>query len=192
MTTAKNGQPTLSLEREGKTYYLHSAYNPEEEAGRLAARMREQAGEANRYKHLFFTARGWVSRSRPLPVPSPPPLRALPFTVYEPYPEVFRHYLATKPLSNLPLQALEGLHVGRDPASTAGFWRTTPHTSGRRSLLLYPPTKGFSRKNLRSLPLSSGRSWPGPGQRCVPIMPMRRNGPQPCQLPTVAEYPEHP
>lgn len=117
VTTAKNGQPTLSLEREGKTYYLHSAYNPEEEAGRLAARMREQADEADRYKHLFFYGAGLGYQIEAFTRAFP----GLPFTVYEPYPEVFRHYLATKPLSNLPLQALEGLHVGRDPASTARF-----------------------------------------------------------------------
>ena len=37
VTTAKNGQPTLSLKKEDKTYYLHSAYNPEEEGENSAA-----------------------------------------------------------------------------------------------------------------------------------------------------------
>src|SRR5690606_19878703 len=54
ITMAKNGRPTLSLTKDDKIYYLHSAYNPEEEAGRLAARIREELGEAHGYKHLFF------------------------------------------------------------------------------------------------------------------------------------------
>lgn len=117
VTTAKNGQPTLGLKKEGKNYYLHSAYNPEEEAGRLAARMREQVGETHRYKHLFFYGAGLGYQIEAFTRAFPD----LPFTVYEPYPEVFRHYLANKPLSGLPLQALEGLHIGNEPAATAQF-----------------------------------------------------------------------
>jgi hypothetical protein len=117
VTAAKNGQPTLSLEKEGKTYYLHSAYNPEEEAGRLASRALEEAGEAHRYKHLFFYGVGLGYQIEAFTRSFP----GLPFTVYEPHPEVFRHYLATRPLSVLPLHELEGLHVGYEPAATTRF-----------------------------------------------------------------------
>ncbi len=117
VTAAKNGQPTLSLTKDDRTYYLHSAYNPEEEAGRLAARIREELGEAHGYKHLFFYGVGLGYQIEAFTRAFPD----LPFTVYEPHPEVFRYYLATKPLSVLPLQDLEGLHVGQSPAATARF-----------------------------------------------------------------------
>ena len=52
--TAKNGSPTLMVEKDGKSLYLHSSYNPQAEAERFITRFTE----VEKYHHVFFF--GWV------------------------------------------------------------------------------------------------------------------------------------
>lgn len=47
---SKCGLPTLTMEREGKEYYIHSKYNPEEEARQLLL----QYPDIQKYSHIVF------------------------------------------------------------------------------------------------------------------------------------------
>ena len=50
VTTARNGMPTLKVEKDGKSLYLHSSYNPEAEAERFV----DQFTGVEKYRHVFF------------------------------------------------------------------------------------------------------------------------------------------
>ncbi|NLY90312.1 MAG: motility associated factor glycosyltransferase family protein [Firmicutes bacterium] len=106
--TAKNGAPTLKVVNDGKTLYLHSSYNPEAEAERFIAQF---TGVEN-YRHVFFFGIGLGYHLEAFMRKFP----NLEFTLYEPVPEILSTYLATRPLSNLPLKQLKNFYVETNPA----------------------------------------------------------------------------
>ena len=108
VTTARNGLPTLKINAGEKSLYLHSSYNPETEAERFLA----QFTGVERYRHVFFFGVGLGYHIEAFMQKYP----ALEFTIYEPVPEILSTYLATRPLSNLPLKQLKNFYVETNPA----------------------------------------------------------------------------
>ena len=113
ITAAKNGRPTLTVTQEGRTYYLHSRYDPEEEARRFTGQFRE----VKKYKHVFFYGVGLGYHIEAFTRVYPD----LPFTIYEPRTEIFAHYLAHKSLADLPLKSLERIYIENTPAANVQF-----------------------------------------------------------------------
>ena len=108
VTTARNGAATLKVEKDGKSLYLHSSYNPEAEAERFIA----QFTEVKNYRHVFFYGVGLGYHVEAFMRKHP----TLEFTIYEPVPEILSTYLATRPLNNLPLKQLKNFYVETNPA----------------------------------------------------------------------------
>ncbi|NLM36621.1 MAG: motility associated factor glycosyltransferase family protein [Firmicutes bacterium] len=108
VTTARNGMPTLKVEKDGKSLYLHSSYNPEAEAERFVG----QFTGIEKYRHVFFFGVGLGYHLEALMRKYP----ALEFAIYEPVPEILVTYLASRPLANLPLKQLKNFYVEMDPA----------------------------------------------------------------------------
>ncbi|QGQ93524.1 DUF115 domain-containing protein [Paenibacillus psychroresistens] len=101
---AKNGQPNIKLDLDGKTAYLHSQYNPENEAEQWIAGYHASVKEA---KHVFFYGFGMGYHLDKLMRNS-----KIPYTIYEPNPSVFYNFMQTKLLSDMPIQKLSNVFIG--------------------------------------------------------------------------------
>jgi len=109
VTTARNGMPTLKVEKDGKSLYLHSSYNPEAEAERFV----DQFTGVEKYRHVFFFGVGLGYHVEAFMRKYP----NLGFTIYEPVPEILVTYLASRPLANLPLKQLKNFYVEMEPSN---------------------------------------------------------------------------
>lgn len=101
---AKNGDMTLFVEQQGTVSYLHSKYNPSNEAQQFAA----QFEDLNGAKHIFFYGLGLGYQAEHLLSMHPD----VSFTIYEPNPAVFYRFLCTKNLRDLPVRRLANLYIG--------------------------------------------------------------------------------
>src|SRR5690554_1945638 len=93
--TAKNGDPTLKVTRDGREFYLHSKYNPRQEAEKFIARFQD----VDQYKHVFFYGVGLGYHIELF-------LRRYPHvstSIFEPDPAIMYKYLSTRNFSSLPL-----------------------------------------------------------------------------------------
>lgn len=104
----KNGWPTLVVEQEGKKNYLHSKYDPVQEAERFVA----QLEGVEEYQHVFFYGVGLGYHVEAFAQKYP----NLKITLYEPNIEAFIHLLATRSLKKLPLKRLNQIYVETSPA----------------------------------------------------------------------------
>lgn len=107
--TARNGGPTLKVENNGRTLYLHSSYNPEAEAERYIA----QFTGVDQYHHVFFFGVGLGYHIEAF-------MRKFPnieYTIYEPVPEILSTYLSTRSLTVLPTKQLKNFYVEASPAN---------------------------------------------------------------------------
>lgn len=104
--TAKTGVPTLKLQLNGKTQYVHSKYDPVREAEQLMSKLED----IDTTKHMLFVGSGLGYHIKRLTELYP----TLKFSIYEPDEEVLVSYLATKQLSDLPLTNLTKIFTGKD------------------------------------------------------------------------------
>ncbi len=107
--SAKNGTPTLVVDSEGKSLYLHSSYNPEAEAERFIS----QFTGVEEYSHVFFFGVGLGYHLKAFMKKYP----EMDFTIYEPVPEILYTYLSTHLLTDLPVKNLKNLYVETSPAN---------------------------------------------------------------------------
>jgi hypothetical protein len=107
--TAKNGFPTLKIENEGRSLYVHSKYNPQQEAESFVDQFDQT--EVESYKHVFFYGLGLGYHIQAFMNKYPHML----FTVYEPNPEVFYKYLDHRLLSELPLKQFQHIYMEVSP-----------------------------------------------------------------------------
>lgn len=109
VVTARNGAPTLKVEKEGKALYLHSSYNPEAEAERFIT----QFDNVEKYHHVFFFGIGLGYHLEAF-------MRKFPnieFTIYEPVPEILSTYFSRRMLTKLPVKQLKNFYVETSPAN---------------------------------------------------------------------------
>lgn len=100
---AKSGAFTLTVDQGDKTVYIHSKYDPLQEAERLVA----QFSEVTKYRHIFFYGVGMGYHIEAFVKKYPD----IPFTIYEPYPEVFSLYLTHRSLRTLPPKVLKSIYL---------------------------------------------------------------------------------
>lgn len=93
--TAKSGEPTLKRQKDGREYYIHSKYNPVQEAEKFVA----QFQDVDKYKHVFFYGVG-LGYHIELFLRKYPHVSA---SIFEPDPAIMYKYLSTRSLSSLPL-----------------------------------------------------------------------------------------
>lgn len=93
---SRDGVPTLTVEHQGKSLFLHSKYNPLEEAEQFV----QQFTDVDQYKHVFFYGIGLGYHVEAFLKKNP----GIPFTLYEPTPEIFIHFLNRVSLPQLPAE----------------------------------------------------------------------------------------
>ena len=99
----KSGMPTLVFEEKGRTIYLHSKYDPVQEAERFIL----QFNDVENYKHVLFYGVGLGYHIEAFMKRYPD----LFFSIYEPNQDVFALFMANKPLGSLPIKQLKGVFL---------------------------------------------------------------------------------
>lgn len=103
---AKNGMPTLALQDEtGNLNYLHSSYDPCKEAESFIERMDE--AQVKDTEHVFFYGMGLGYHIEAFNRKYPDKY----FTIYEPSPQAFCHFLSTRQLAKFPTKKLHTLFI---------------------------------------------------------------------------------
>jgi hypothetical protein len=111
VVTSKSGLPTLVMEEEpGKVVYLHSKYDPVQEAERLIS----QFEDVSDYEHVIFYGLGLGYHIQLFMNKHP----ELSFSLYEPSQSVFSLFLNHRPLDLLPLKKLENIYLEENADDT--------------------------------------------------------------------------
>lgn len=100
----KSGSPSLFIEDQGKQIYLHSKYDPINEAEQW---MRQYEDEVNEKEHIFFYGIGFGYHIEYLMHKFPDKT----FTLYEPNPLIFNTFLCKREMKVLPLKKMRYLFV---------------------------------------------------------------------------------
>ncbi|TDF93495.1 6-hydroxymethylpterin diphosphokinase MptE-like protein [Paenibacillus piri] len=91
---SKSGEQTLIVDSQGKSLYVHSKYNPRDEAEQFIAQLKD----VEQYGHVFFYGVGLGYHVEAFFRKYP----SVPFTLYEPAPELFESFLSRVSLPNIP------------------------------------------------------------------------------------------
>jgi hypothetical protein len=100
---SKSGDPTLLMKQNGKAVYIHSKYNPKDEAEKFIS----QFTDIEQYQHVLFYGFGFGYHVEAFAEKYP----NVSFSIYEPNPEVLYLYLSHKRIQNLPTNQLKHLYV---------------------------------------------------------------------------------
>ncbi|NLJ71749.1 MAG: motility associated factor glycosyltransferase family protein [Syntrophomonadaceae bacterium] len=106
------GYPSLAINKDEKTYYIHSRYNPEREVATIIDNF-----NGEEYEHVIFYGIGLGYHIEAFLERYP----HLTFSFYEPIPEVFRAYLSNSKLKDLPVQGLNEIVVENSPIDANNF-----------------------------------------------------------------------
>jgi hypothetical protein len=118
---SKSGQPSLALEADGQLSFIHSKYDPVKEAQSIIDGI--NADEVGNVDQIFFYGIGLGYHIEAF-------LKKFPnkfFTLYEPNPDVFCHYLSNMHFDKLPLKYMKELYIELTPEHTernAGMFLT--------------------------------------------------------------------
>jgi len=110
---SKSSAPTLTVACNGQEIYLHSKYDPVNEAKQFI----EQFEDIDRYHHIFFYGIGLGYHIEYLMQHNPDKQ----FTIFEPNPAILYQYLSVKRLADLPLKNLEHIYLDLDTEQTKSF-----------------------------------------------------------------------
>ncbi|MEX1028735.1 MAG: 6-hydroxymethylpterin diphosphokinase MptE-like protein [Paenibacillaceae bacterium] len=104
---AKNGLPNIKVQKDNRSYYIHSKYDPMNEADAFI----QQFDDIESYEHVFFYGIGMGYHVEAF-------LKRYPktyFTLYEPNPAMFYHYLEHRLMNDLPLKFMKNLYLEWTP-----------------------------------------------------------------------------
>ncbi|HPT87805.1 MAG TPA: DUF115 domain-containing protein [Bacillota bacterium] len=104
--------PTLTVEKEGKSLFIHSKYNPYEEAERLL-----DGYSIDSTRHVFFYGMGLGYHLEVFTRRFPD----VKYTVFEPFPEIAIQCLADKKLSEISGKNLQGFYTEDTRENTVNF-----------------------------------------------------------------------
>jgi hypothetical protein len=108
-SATRNGLPTLSVNYEGNEIYLHSKYDPINEAKQWLADYEDQIQD---YDHVFFYGIGFGYHVEVLMNKYPNKS----FSMYEPDLSVFYEYICNRDLTDLPIKNLKRIIVEYTPS----------------------------------------------------------------------------
>jgi hypothetical protein len=124
---ARNGEKTLVVEKD-KNYYLHSRYNPTDEAEIIL----EQYENIEQYDHVLFYGTGFCYYIEKFTQLFPNKS----FSIYEPVAELFYQCISQKVL---PTKGLTHLQVGGSAEEIEVFLETVLQNSQERTLIVELP-----------------------------------------------------
>lgn len=110
VTTTKSGRATLTFEEKGRTLYIHSKYDPVQEAERFIAQFKD----VENYDQVIFYGIGLGYHIEAFMQRYP----NLFFSIYEPNPEIFAQFMANKSLAAWPIRKLKGVYIEYSAADT--------------------------------------------------------------------------
>jgi hypothetical protein len=128
---SKSGESTVIIESQGKSLYLHSKYNPREEAEQFV----QKFTDVEQYKHVFFYGVGLGYQVERFLTEYP----GIPFTLYEPIPELFEAFLSRVSLPKLPAQC-KNLFLGTNLEQTESFLKQVVEDMHEDMLLVQLPS----------------------------------------------------
>ncbi|NLB88838.1 MAG: motility associated factor glycosyltransferase family protein [Syntrophomonadaceae bacterium] len=123
--------PTLCVKKEDRSYYIHSRYNPEREVASIIDNFN---GED--YEHVIFYGVGLGYHITGFLEKYP----HLTFSIYEPVPEVFKHFLSHFNLKDLPQRRLQEIVVETSPDDARAFLERTIRKVPRNILFFDLPS----------------------------------------------------
>ncbi|MEL7564380.1 MAG: 6-hydroxymethylpterin diphosphokinase MptE-like protein [Dehalobacterium sp.] len=133
---SKKGLPTLTTDEEGKLY-LHSRYDPGNEAEQFIARYREE--EMEKYGQVFFYGFGLGYHVEAFAKRFP----QKDFSIYEPKKEIFYHTLAVRDFGKLSLKHLKNLFVESGPGDLPLYLNRFVNSLNKETLVVVMP--GYER-----------------------------------------------
>jgi hypothetical protein len=128
---SKSGESTVVIENQGKPLYLHSKYNPLEEAEQFI----QQFKDIEQYKHVFFYGIGLGYHVECFLKQYP----GIPFTLYEPVPELIEAFLARVSLPKLPAQC-KNLFMETNMGQAEAFIKQVVEEMHEEMLLIQLPS----------------------------------------------------
>lgn len=123
--------PTLTVEQEGKSLFIHSKYNPYEEAERLL-----DGYPIDSTRHVFFYGMG-LGYHIEVFVKRFPEVK---YTVLEPFPEIAAQCLAVKKLSEIGGKSLRGFYTEDTAENTTQFLARFVNSVKEQVLLIPLPS----------------------------------------------------
>lgn len=129
----KNGQYTLQVHQKGRKLLLHSKYDPIKEAERL---VEQYADNIDGYEHVFFYGIGLGYHVESFLNQFPD----LSFTLYEPNPYVFNHFMSVKKIEDLPIKNLKHLFIETSEMEAKQFLASFSNNLQENVLLVTLPS----------------------------------------------------
>lgn len=131
--STRSGLPTIQVSTENRVQLIHSKYDPVREAEKFVEQF---ADKIQHYDHVFFYGVGLGYHVEAF-------LRKYPnlsYTLYEPNPYVFYHYVSQKKLSILPLSKLKHIHVEKNELDMKQFLQQFSEQLNEKVLLVSLPS----------------------------------------------------
>jgi hypothetical protein len=125
--------PTLSVTIENRTYFLHSKYDPKKEAEVLIDRYRD---ELDKYDHVLFYGVGLGYHVETLVKRYP----NMNYSLFEPAPNVFKHFLESNRLDTLDLSRLKNVYIDTEQDDAKDFLINITGNIQERIMLIALPS----------------------------------------------------
>ncbi|WP_400243392.1 6-hydroxymethylpterin diphosphokinase MptE-like protein [Niallia sp. JL1B1071] len=125
--------PTLSVTMENRSYYLHSKYDPNKEAEVLIDRYRD---ELDKYDHVLFYGVGLGYHVETLVKRYP----NMNYSLFEPAPNVFKHFLESNRLDTLDLSRLKNVYIDTEQDDAKDFLINITGNMQERIMLIALPS----------------------------------------------------
>ncbi|RXT04471.1 motility associated factor glycosyltransferase family protein [Ammoniphilus sp. CFH 90114] len=133
---SRSGLPTICVERDQQSYFIHSKYDPLNEAERFVNQYSEE--ELRKYKHVLFYGTGlgyhierFVKKFN------------LPFTIYEPNGTIFYHFLSNQSLREKWGKLLQDIYIELEKGDRARFFKQ--FLEQVKEKVLFIPLPGYER-----------------------------------------------
>lgn len=130
---AKSNALTLQKKINSKSLYIHSKYNPIDEAEKVVKQYEEQIKNSN---HIIFFGAGLGYHIHMILEQYP----HMTFSIFEPSSTVFYHYISNMNFHELPLKKLTNLYIQGNEATPTIYTTFSEELHRKKTLLLILPS----------------------------------------------------
>ncbi len=130
---SKVGDPTVEVTLDSQSNFIHSKYNPIQEAERF---IEQYSDKVDNYDSVLFYGIGLGYHVEAFLNK----YKNLNFSLYEPNPIIFKHFMSVKSITSLPINRMKHFHVERDIAERAGFLNKFANQLEKKVLLVILPS----------------------------------------------------
>ncbi|PLS17875.1 hypothetical protein CVD28_09280 [Bacillus sp. M6-12] len=131
---SKVGYPTIQVQNNHRNLFIHSKYDPVKEASLLIDKYKTEL-EEGKYSHVLFYGVGFGYHIEQYTKMYP----SLAFSIYEPNPAIFYHYICSRNLVGSNSKKLENVYVEVDSSSLQPYMNHfASQISGKVLLIMLP------------------------------------------------------